>query len=255
MKHMTLFSLCHSHTLKACRTTVVCAASIALSLTVAGCSNDQPEETFPAPSYSYLPTLYLNVGHISIDNHVTFDKHDLAAQSPTSPTENLQLMAQQRLKTTGNSGEAHFTITQAQISKASHHQLNGTFSAQLTLDDPMTQHHGRITATVHQQRSFPSDTSRQRNLYTLNQALMDDMNVELEYQVRKHLSDWLTDATGTPLNATVHAQDLTPTQQNTLSSSPLASPSEQNHSLAPSGIPSSPVLQHATHPGELRLPQ
>lgn len=182
-------------------------------LALSGCSDTQPPETFSRPDYSYLPSLYFNVGQLNITNQAPIDDKNIAEQSPTPPASTLTLMAQQRLKTTGATGTASFAITQANITKQAHHILAGTLSIKLTVDDPTQQHHGQITATVHQERSISSKLSQQRNLYALNQSMMDDMNVEVEYQIRKHLSDWLTDATGTPLNGQINSQDLNNTVQ------------------------------------------
>ncbi|GBQ07414.1 hypothetical protein [Saccharibacter floricola] len=257
MKRFHLLSPRFAQSIKTLSTTALCAAGLSLSLAVTGCSGDQPEETFPTPSYSYLPIFHLNVGQIDISNRVTFDKHDIAAQSPTSPVTNLERMAQDRLKTTGVTGNAHFTVLKADITKThGWRQLSGTFSVQLTLDDPAQQHHGQIIATVHQSRSFSSKTSHQNNLYTLNQALMDDMNVELEYQLRKHCSEWLTDATGTPLNAKVQSQDLDASQTGSVSGSTLTPPSSPNNALpAPGKAAAQSLPAHTSHAGELHLPQ
>ena len=45
-------------------------------------------------------------------------------------------------------------------------------------------------------------------LYDMTRAMMDDMNVELEFQIRRSLRDWLQDPTAAPPPAPVEQQEL-----------------------------------------------
>lgn len=177
---------------------------------LAGCaSGGSSEEKFPAPDYSYLPPLNLNVAQVDVSNQARPDGDDLSSSSPTSPADTLALMGHQRLHATGSSGTANLAITKIEMTKAPHHALSGSYTVQLHVDDVTHNHHGFITAHVQRTIDAPGKLGLEHNLHTLNAQLMDDMNVELEYQVRSHLSSWLTDATGTPLNATtIQSQDL-----------------------------------------------
>lgn len=190
---------------------------------LAGCaSGGSGEETFPSPDYSYLPPLNLNVSQVDVSNQVQPDSDALSSHSPTNPTDALALMGRQRLHAMGASGTASFTITKAEMSKAPHHALSGSYTVQLNLNDAASHHHGFITAHVQRTIDAPGKLGLEHNLHTLNTQLMDDMNVELEYQVRSHLASWLTDATGTPLNAaTIQSQELSSTD---LSGTPPAAP-------------------------------
>lgn len=187
------------------------AATVALLAGfMAGCSANAPPETFPKPDYSYLPPLNLNVADITVTDDAPAPPNSLDAKAPPlPPDQNLALMAHERLHATGASGQGVLTITQADITQGpGEDMLSGTYSVTLTLDDPATHHRGEITARVTHKAQTADDSSKARNLYALNQALMDDMNVELEYQIRKNLSSWLTDATGTPLSGAVKSQNL-----------------------------------------------
>ncbi|MCX5620324.1 MULTISPECIES: hypothetical protein [Bombella] len=228
---------------------------------LSGCASDDGHETFPKTDYSYLPPLNLNVGQIAINNQVQPGYDDLTERSPDDPAQDLQLMAHQRLHTTGTSGTAQFIVTQAEMTK-SHHSFSGTYGVKLTVDDPTHQRHGFITARVHRTIEASHSYSLERNLHTLNAALMDDMNVELEYQIRNHLASWLTDATGTPLSATtVQSQDLSSTEL------PALEGSTQQHAPLNNTVPSAPhptsttyesttpTKLHSPPPGVLSLPQ
>lgn len=175
---------------------------------VSGCA-DRPPETFPKPDYSYLPKMNLNVARIDVsDEAIPKKENSLASKSPTPPDQTLTLMANQRLNATGNSGTGIFTITEANIEKSSDDILIGHMNVSLTLDDPTHNRHAEVTAQVTHQDNLSGNNSKRHELYELNQHLMDDMNVELEYQIRKNMGDWLTDATGAPLNAAIKSQNL-----------------------------------------------
>ena len=45
-------------------------------------------------------------------------------------------------------------------------------------------------------------------LYDMTRAMMDDMNVEFEFQARRALRDWLQSAEAAPAPAPVQQQDL-----------------------------------------------
>ncbi len=201
---------------------------------LAGCASSNPsEETFPAPDYSYLPPLNLNVSQVNVDNQVHPDSDDISSKSPTNPADTLALMAHQRLHAMGSSGTANLTITKAEMTKAPHHALSGSYTVKLNLNDTAHNHHGFITAHVQRTIDAPSNLGLEHNLHTLNTQLMDDMNVELEYQVRNHLSSWLTDATGTPLDATtIQSQDLSGTD---LSSTNPATAAQSSANAAVTG--------------------
>ncbi|MXV45265.1 hypothetical protein GS501_09500 [Saccharibacter sp. 17.LH.SD] len=228
-------------------------------ISLSGCGSHETPETFQASDYSYLPVLNLNVSRIETNNIVAQDDDSLVAKSPISPAQSLTLMAQQRLHPTGRSGIAHFVINHMSITKGSHHTLNATYKVALTLDDPQSRHHGSITAMVTRHDQNPEDTSLKHNLYELNQHMMDDMNVELEYQIRRNLADWLTDATGMPLNSTIHSQNLDNAINTSSSLPPLAT--SQQHQIATSPF-SSPtgtaglqeIPNHSSQPGSLHFP-
>ncbi|TPW36284.1 hypothetical protein E3203_00315 [Oecophyllibacter saccharovorans] len=180
-----------------------------LFVVLTACSSTPPE-IFPKADYSYLPPLNLNVANIAINDQAPAQPGSLEAKAPPlPPDQNLALMARQRLHATGSSGQGTFTINQASLQQGPGDDVySGIYSVTLTLDDPITHHHGQITARVTHRTEAAPDTTQDHNLYVLNQALMDDMNVELEFQVRKNLASWLTDATGAPLSGTVQSQNL-----------------------------------------------
>ncbi|UMM64128.1 hypothetical protein [Aristophania vespae] len=241
---------------------------------LAGCASNHPPETFASPDYSYLPKMNLSVSKLEIIDQAAPLHDSLAAKSPTSPNESLTLMAQQRLHPTGSTGRGVFTIVKADITEPTDNVLAGKLVVHLTLDDPTRSSHGDVTAQVTHQDNVSEKNSKRHNLYELNRHLMDDMNVELEYQIRKNLGYWLTDATGTPLNGAIATQNLD-TIDNTTSvpangtsntalqpvQTPTALQDLQNPisngqtTPAPSVNAPTPIAQpHSPPPGTLQLP-
>lgn len=215
---------------------ISCAGLLSL---IAGCA-DRPPETFPKPDYSYLPQMNLNVADLNYSNQAEPQKGSLADKSPTRPDESLDLMARQRLHASGNTGIGTFTIHEARISAPSDDVLVGTMSVHLTLKDPAHGRHAAVTAQVTHQDNISGNYSRKHELYELNRHLMDDMNVELEYQIRRHMGDWLTDATGAPLNATVQAQSLDSLKSQIVDPTARPEPPPPSPSTAKSTAASSP---------------
>jgi uncharacterized protein (DUF2336 family) len=67
---------------------------------------------------------------------------------------------------------------------------------------------GFAEAQVTRTASVPGDL--RQALYDLTRQMLDDMNVEFEFQVRRSLRDWLQDTTTAPPPAPVEQQELPP---------------------------------------------
>ncbi len=201
-------------------------AGFAALLLLSGCGgSDAPPTVFKQPSYDYLTKLRLNVGQVQINDQIPPPgPSDLSAQSPVQPVDAMRTMAQQRLVAAGNSGTAVFTIDQAAITGEPGGTLNGTLAAHLDILGPSGGHNGYAEAHVLRQFVPGATTDNdglKTQLYNLTNQMMSDMNVELEYQVRRTLGDWLLDASGAPVGATVEQQSLAPVSG---SSTPAAAP-------------------------------
>ena len=182
----------------------LCAAALA------GCGGDEPPvvRSFPALHYDYLPKLRLNVGQVEVADHsLPVSPQDVASSSPVVPAQALAQMARDRLFAAGNTGTASFVIDQASIVRDPSGALDGQLAVHLDIATPDGAHTGYAEARVARQHtpgSDPEDGSA--NLYNLTRQMMDAMNVELEYQVRRSLKPFLVSGAGVP--APVAAQPL-----------------------------------------------
>ena len=181
-----------------------------LPLLLAACAAEEPPPVAYAPlDYSYLPPLRLNVATIAIEQHfVASDLPPSVSQyDPVSPTAALRRMARERLKAFGSTGRAVFVIDDASLVRNGD-AITGTFTVRLEIYTSAGTRAGFAEATVSRQR-VGKVTNLAETLYLLTRTLMDRMNVEFEYQIRRSLGDWLV-APAAPA-AAVQAAPLAPT--------------------------------------------
>jgi hypothetical protein len=226
------------------------AACLAVPLLLAGCGGEPPPpaEIYTPLQYSFLPKLRLNVGSIVVEDHAQpLGPQDIAASSPAVPAEALEQMARDRLFAAGFAGTATFVVDQASILRGPDGVLTGTLAAHLAITVPGGGPGGYAAAQVQRQHVPGSDPENfQNNLYDLTKQMMDAMNVEFEFQLRKSLSSWLV--TGAPIPAPVQAQPLAPAPP------PPAAPPNNAYQdpLAPPAPPPPPQL--SPPPGYLQAP-
>ena len=176
------------------------AVALGLSLGLAGCADDEPAQTFPPADYSYLSQLHLNVATINIQDEAVPAPGSLSSKAPTPPDQALKQMANQRLVASGQQGQAAFIIKQAYISSEGENAISGALDVQLNIADAGNLHTGYIHARISRKLDTGTKSATSRaSLYALTNQMMQDMNVELEFQVRKKLMSWMTDAVGNPL--------------------------------------------------------
>lgn len=183
-------------------------------LLLGACGGRDTTPAFAPADYSYLPKLRLMVGTLTVEDHASqpAGSDDLAPNAPLPPDQALQQMARDRLVAAGNSGTGVFTIDQASITGSGAGALDGHLAVHLDILTGNGGHAGYAEAHVTRQFVPGADTSdagTRAELYDLTRQMMQDMNVELEYQVRRSLRDWLVDASGAPASG-VDQQTLPP---------------------------------------------
>ena len=255
-------------------------SALVLSLGMAACSDGDVNQTFPPLDYSYLSQIHLNVASIDVQDEALAAPDSLSAKAPVAPDQALKAMAKQRLVASGTSGKADFIIKQAYLNRAGDNVITGAMDVQLNVADAGNQHTGFVHARItHKLDAGDRDPTSRKELYTLTNEMMQDMNVELEFQIRKKLLSWMTDAAGTPLiNGGIQQQALgapgtapapTPTTP-TLATETTAGSTASEKATTPAAAPSvpdaifptgsdteataAPATQHSPQPGILKLP-
>ncbi|GEM_PF-1482412 len=212
-------------------------------LALAGCGGDEPPppvQNFGPLDYAYLPKLRLNVGSIEVQDHSQpVSPEDIAAQSPAIPAQALSTMAHERLFAAGATGVADFVIDQASIVRDPSGTLAGELDVHLDLTRPDGTPGGSAEARVARQFVPGSDPQDERaELYNLTRQMMDAMNVELEFQIRRSLGNYLVSADAMP--APVTAQPLGPPPDGAAPPPGAVAPGQAPPAIPPQAAPSAP---------------
>ena len=164
-----------------------------LPLALAACG-DNDEVAFDALRYNDLPPIQMNVASIRIEQRFVPSgvPPDVSNQDPAPPVEALKAMASDRLQAFGTANTAVFAILDATLTREGDVVL-GSMAVSLTiLDDSGTQI-GLAQARVQSRHTGQLNHIR-KVLYDLTKSMMIDMNIEFEYQIRRNLRTFLTNA-------------------------------------------------------------
>jgi len=176
-----------------------------LPLALAACADTPPPRVFAPLKYDYLPPLRLNVGVIDIGDAP--DHGPLDAQSPAPPGPALRQMVQDRLATGGSTGRAVVTLDEAQIVRTGD-TLDGTMAVHLDILGEDNFRAGHAEARVSRRTTGVDRDSLRTALYDMTRLMLADMNVELEFQIRRTLKSILQDTAAEPAPVPVQKQDL-----------------------------------------------
>jgi hypothetical protein len=163
-------------------------------------------------------------------------------------------MAHDRLFAAGTAGSAVFTVDQASIVREPNGTLDGHLAVHLDLTDARGLRSGFAEAQVSRQHVPGSDPDNgSALLYNMTRHMMDDMNVELEYQVKRTLRPFLVTAGDTP--APVVAQPLPPTASPPpVPAPPALPPADPGDSVPTQPTPDAGVLPDQAPPREMSPP-
>ncbi len=179
---------------------------VLLPLSLAACSSPPVPTSFAPLTYRYLPPITLKVANIQVlDRYVPSPgAATMIAQAPEAPATALASMAGDRLVADGAPGIATFIIKRASLNQFGS-DLTGTLSVELLIRTSSGQQVGFAEASVSRSEPAPSVGSSQKRvraaLYQLTTDLMNDMNVQFQYQVQRSLPDWVGYNAGVPLGA------------------------------------------------------
>src|SRR5512140_1727977 len=166
-------------------------ASFLAPLALAGCSwrhaDRLPREIAPL-RFDHLTPLKLNVAVVDIEVQFAPGPGDVGAQAPTPPVAALRQMAQDRLGAFGSSGRAVFTIRQASLVRV-RGGLEGALGVRLDIQGNDGAPLGFAEARV--ARRNTGDDDDRAALHEMVRLMMDAMNVEFEFQVRRALRNFL----------------------------------------------------------------
>jgi hypothetical protein len=206
-------------------------SALLLPLLATACGGGE-EQSFPPLRYDYLAPLRLNVAAIQVEQRFVPAgvPPDVTQYAPVSPLAALRAMAEDRLQTLGSNDRALFVIQNASLTRRGS-TITGNFAVELDIYNTPTTRAAFAQASVSGTYSGDLDDLPAR-LYDLTKNLMDRMNVEFEYQVRRALASWLLRA-GAP---------QAPVQQQPLTQGPLQPPPAQEVPVQPPPFTPEPLV-------------
>ena len=183
--------------------------ALLLPLALAACADSDASAVFSQPSYSYLTKLRLNVATIEVDDRTPpVPTNAVEALAPLRPADALKQMARDRLLVGGSVGRAVFVIDAASLSRVSGN-IEGRMAVHLDIYNGGETRVAFAEAQVARRRVSTDDGDQREVLYAFVSEMMDDMNVEFEFQVRRSLKEYLQETEGAaPPPAPVQSQDL-----------------------------------------------
>jgi hypothetical protein len=218
--------------------------ALLLPLALAACGGGN-EEAFEPLRFNYLPPIQLNVASIAIEQRFVPSgvAPDVSGQDPAPPIAALRAMAADRLQAFGTANRAVFAVLDATMTREGD-VVRGTFAVSLTIQGDDGAQLGFAEARVESRHSGRIDDLRSV-LYDMTKSMMNDMNVEFEYQIHRNLKAWLTNAV---------APD-TPVQQAPLDGSGSAAPAPTAPAPPDTGAGVAPAPELAPAPAPAAVPQ
>jgi len=181
-------------------------AALWLPAILAACGRHESHEFAPL-RYDYLLPLQLNVSTIQIEQRFIPSgvAPDVSQYDPVGPIRALRAMAEDRLQALGTADLAVFVIQDASLVRHSD-TISGNFAVALDIFNAPNTRAAYAQARVSSSYSGDLDDLPAR-LYNMTRDMMDRMNVEFEFQVRRSLGAWLV--SGQVERAPVEQQPLT----------------------------------------------
>jgi hypothetical protein len=182
-------------------------SSLLLPFVLAACGGREERVYLPL-HYGHLTPLRLNVGAIQIEQRYvpSSASPDVSQLDPMPPVQALRNMGTDRLQAFGSTGQAVFVIQEASLIRQRDNIL-GSFAVELDVYTADNTRAGFAQARVTRRVTGDPD-DLPPTLYDMTKDLMDTMNVEFEYQVRRSLRGWLVPDGA--VQAPVQEQPLTP---------------------------------------------
>ncbi len=165
-------------------------SSLLLPFLLLACS-EKPPRTYAPLHYGYLTPLRLNVAAVRIEQRFipSGAPPDVSQFDPAPPLQALRSMAEDRLQALGSSGKATYSIQDASLTRNGD-TIQGTFAVRLDLYAGGNTQSGFAEARVSGTHTGDID-GLPSTLYDMTKDMMDRMNVEFEFQVRRSLRSWL----------------------------------------------------------------
>ncbi len=186
-------------------------ALVLLPLLLAGCASAPPAATLPELSFAHLPPLMLDAATVEVRQvyKPPLTAPNVEHQFPLQPALAAERWARDRLRAAGGERRAVFSILDGSVigtALPTQTGLRGLFTAEQTVRyearlavvleilSPGGRQLAQAEARATRSRTLGEKYSvneRRRAEFELVEALMRDLNTELETQLRRHLSGYM----------------------------------------------------------------
>lgn len=175
-----------------------------------GCSTSQ-RPSFADLTYDHLPPIRLDVAVVDVANDYRSSLRPPNVEDlfPVRPADAAVRWARDRLVPVGSSGAARFTVVKASVVEVPLERTTGikgfftedqserydaVIEVRLDLENAGGLRTGSVTARAERSQTVEEDATldeRERVWYRLTEALMNDLNAELERNIDRHLQPFL----------------------------------------------------------------
>jgi hypothetical protein len=186
-----------------------CLAFVAI--VVAGCAAEVQKPGFPQISFAHLQPISLNVARVEVENRYVSPaaRPNVEHEFPVSPAAVAMNWGRDRLRTAGASGVARVVVRRASVVEVPLKRSEGVkglftrdqserYDAVIDMMAEIRDKAGNVRVTVEstakRSRTVSENISpikREKVWFEMTEAMMSDLNMALENQMRIHMKDWI----------------------------------------------------------------
>ena len=188
------------------------ALAAVLVLALGACSADPPgRPIYPELTYRHLPPIKLAVGRIEVEDAYTppLRAPNVEHEFPLSPAAAARRWSDDRIRAVGEKGSVKVTLREASVVEVAlkktegltgavtadqSERYDGTIVMEIEVRSENGDKEAFVTATARRSRTVPEDITlndREKVFFEMTEAMMNDLNAELERQIQQHLGRYL----------------------------------------------------------------
>lgn len=192
------------------RSSLAFAALLVLAL--GACSADPPARPiYPDLTYRHLPPIELLVGRVEVEDAYTppLRAPNVEHEFPVSPAAAARRWVDDRIRAVGDKGTVKVTLREASVVEVAlkktegltgavttdqSERYDGTIVMEIEVRGPGGDKEAFVSATARRSRTVPEDitlNAREKVFFEMTEAMMNDLNAELERQINQHLGRYL----------------------------------------------------------------
>ena len=178
---------------------------------LSSCETTLPLNEFPELRYNHLPPIRLDAVRIElVEQYKSIGARPYVEHEfPQRPATLAARWATDRLKAVGTSNVVRVTILKGSVVEVplartagvkgvftidQSEQYDGTLSVRIEIIGPGKRQLAYVTSQATLTRSVPEDITladREKVWFRMTEAMMNDLNLSLERQIRQHFKSWL----------------------------------------------------------------